>query len=73
MNQLSGTTSYPVSCPDSVWEDWKRSFATADVNVNEAIVVALAREVVWTRGEELNDNQLETYLQLIEDYDKRRD
>lgn len=73
MKQLTGTTNYPLSCPDDVWAEWKASFATADVNVNEALVVTIAREIVWTRGEELNDDQLAAYLDLIERYDQRRD
>lgn len=73
MQPLSGTTNYPLSCPDPIWDDFKTSFATADVNVNEALVAALTREIIWTRGDELDDDQYAAYMELITNYDKRRD
>ncbi|MFC7216476.1 hypothetical protein ACFQO4_20670 [Saliphagus sp. GCM10025334] len=71
--ELTGTTNYPLSCPDPIWDEFKTSFATADVNVNEALVATLAREIVWTRGDELDDDQLADYLELICEYDTRRE
>lgn len=70
---IQGTKNYPFSCPEQLWEDWKTAFDDVDANVNEALILTLARETLRADDGELSTERRDTYETLLENYDQRRD